>query len=314
MWKIYYKDRIGGQNPDFWGKKLEYLDAGYAKEMGKEDYMTDIFLKYFPKEEKILDGGCGIGQHVLAYRDLGYQIEGLDFSAEAIETIIKFDHNAPCRRGNILQIEAPDSSYECYYSLGVFEHFEEGPLAAIKEAKRILTNKGIFMLNVPYENLFRKIKFNILNFIGKLAGQKYISTNIGLIKKVNKYYKPDKPDKHMKFHEYICNKKEIIDLLTSNGFRIEYSAPCSIIWGLLEIPCMKKIYKLVDNNLRKNSKSFGHGKGLEKIKKRNLLKDIIIYEKRNGAFKSFFLTLIGHIFGNLFLVVCRKDIQGIQSA
>ena len=121
MWKIYYKDRIGGQNPDFWGKKFHDLDVGYAKEMGKEDYMTDIFLKYFPKKGRILDGGCGIGQHVLAYRDFGYQIEGLDFSAQAIETIIKFDNNAPCRKGNILQIETPDSAYECYYSLGVIE-------------------------------------------------------------------------------------------------------------------------------------------------------------------------------------------------
>lgn len=306
MWKIYYKDQIGGQNPDFWGKKLQNLDVGYAKEMGKEDYIADIFLKYFPKEGRILDGGCGIGQHVLAYRDLGYQIEGLDFSAEAIETIIKFDNNVPCSKGDILRIEVPDCSYKCYYSLGVFEHFEEGPFAAIKEANRILSDNGIFMLSVPYENLFRKIKFNALNFIRKLARQSYISTNVGFIKKVNKYCKPDKPDDYMKFHEYVFNKKEIINLLTSNGFKIVYSSPCSIIWGLLDIPYMRKIYKFINDSVQKKSKSVWQNESRKKAKKRNLLKDVIIYEKRKGVFKSFFVTLFGNVFGNLFLVVCRK--------
>ena len=306
MWKIYYKNLIGGQNPDFWGEKLKNLDVGCAKEMGKEDYIKEIFLKYFPKKGKILDAGCGTGQHVLAYRDLGYQIEGLDFSAKAIERIIKFDNNAPCSKGDILQIKAPDRSYECYYSLGVFEHFEEGPFAAIEEARRILRDNGIFMLSIPYENLFRIIKFNILNLIRKLIGQSYISTNVGFIKKVNRYCKPDKLNDHMEFHEYICSKNEIINLLTFNGFRIEYSSPCSIIWGLLEIPYMRGIYRLINNNLQKKSKTARYGEVPEKIRKRNLLKDIVIYEKRNGVFKSFIVKLLGYMFGNLFLVVCRK--------
>lgn len=309
MWKIYYKDQSGGQSPVFWGKKVQDLDVGKAKEMGRQDYITDTFLKYFPRTGKILDGGCGIGQHVLAYRDLGYQMEGLDFSAEAIQRIIDFDRDAPCRRGNILQIDAPDSYYDCYYSLGVFEHFEEGPAAAIKEARRVLKDNGIFILNVPYENFFRKVKFNILNLIGKVSGRSYSETSVGFIKKVKACYKPHGSDSHMRFHEYVCSKKEIIDLLTSNGFRIEYSSPCSIIWGLLEISWLKRFYMLIYSRLKKaNNLSDGNkgNPGIIKTKKRSLLKDIFVYEKKEGAFKRPFITLLGILFGNLFLVVCRK--------
>ncbi|MEK6647676.1 MAG: class I SAM-dependent methyltransferase, partial [Candidatus Firestonebacteria bacterium] len=226
MWKIYYKDRTGGQNPDFWGEKLLDLDVARSKEMGKQDYMTDIFLKYFPKKGKILDGGCGIGQHVLAYKDLGYQIEGLDFSEEAISKIIKFDKNAPCKKGNILKIDVPDSSFDCYYSFGVLEHFEEGPFEALDEARRILKDDGIFMMTVPYENLFRRIKFNILNLIAKLGGKSHFFTNIGFIKKVNGYFQLSGKNSNIRFHEHICNKKEILSALILKGFKVEYMSPC----------------------------------------------------------------------------------------
>lgn len=307
MWKIYYNGLIGGQNPDFWGKKLQDLDVGYAKEMGREDCMTDIFLKYFPKEGKILDGGCGIGQHVLAYRDMGYEIEGIDFSDEAIEKITKFYSKAPCKKGNILKIEAADSSYDCYYSLGVIEHFEEGPQAAIKEARRILKDGGIFMVNVPYENLFRAIKFNILNFMRKLTKQSYIKTCVGFIQKVNTYFTPEKKYCNMEFHEYICNKREILKELESNGFKVIYSTPCSMIWGMLELPFMNKIYKLIYNNLHERDKKPRYTAKTGNQQKRNLAKDIFIFEKRSGIFKNIIVTLFGYMFGNLFLVVCRKD-------
>ena len=258
MWKIYYKDQIGGQNPDFWEKKLQGLDVGYAKEMGKEDYMTDIFLKYFPKEGNILDGGCGTGQHVLVYRDLGYEIEGIDFSDEAIEKIINFDNNAPCKKGNILQIEAPDSSYACYYSLGVFEHFEEGPIAAIKEARRILSDNGVFIISVPYENLFRKIKFNMLNFIGKISRKSYISTNVGFIEKVNTYSKSDKPDSGMEFHEYVYNKKEIVNALISNGFKNRILITMFNNMGFVRAA-------LHEENLRTNSQQLTEGKQINQV-------------------------------------------------
>lgn len=308
MWKIYYKGRVGGQNSDFWGKKLQDLDVGYAKQMGKQDYMSAVFLKYLPRKGRILDAGCGIGQHVLSYRDLGYQIEGIDFSQQAIDLIVKFDATAPCRQGNVLKIDAPDSSYDCYYSLGVFEHFEEGPEAAIEEAKRLLSDNGIFMLTMPYQNTFRKIKFTFLDIIRKLRGESYIITNIGFIKRANQRHKPDKhPDGIMKFHEYIYTRKEIMVLLASKGFKIEYYSPCSIIWGLLELPLMHEIYKYFDVFLKRKNMLSESAQGFERTKKINLLKDILIYEKRDSRLKYFFVDMLAYLFGNLFLVVCRKS-------
>ena len=111
----------------------------------------------------------------------------------------------------------------------------------------------------------------------------------------------------MVFHEYLYNKKEIIEIFGSNGFRIEYCSPCSIIWGLLEVPCMNKIYRLLYGFLQNKDKPpGGHGEGFDKTGNRSLLKDVFIYEKRKGTLKYFFVSLFGYVFGNLFLVVCRK--------
>ena len=42
-------------------------------------------LKYAPLNGKILEAGCGVGQYVIYFKKMGFDIEGIDISNETVE-------------------------------------------------------------------------------------------------------------------------------------------------------------------------------------------------------------------------------------
>jgi SAM-dependent methyltransferase len=55
-----------------------------------------------------------------------------------------------------------DGSVDAVLSLGVVEHVEAGPLDSLRELHRILKPGGLLVLDVPYNNLFRRLVANPL--------------------------------------------------------------------------------------------------------------------------------------------------------
>jgi len=116
----------------------------------------DLLLSYLPKEGKILDAGCGFGKLVIYLKRLGYDIVGIDNNELAISKLKEYDSSLQVELGDILNIHYPDNSFDAYISMGVVEHFEEGPLPALKEAHRVLKPGGLIFVSVPTVNILRK--------------------------------------------------------------------------------------------------------------------------------------------------------------
>jgi SAM-dependent methyltransferase len=60
------------------------------------------------------------------------------------------------RIGDVRNLEFETGSIGCYLSVGVVEHFIDGPGLALKEARRVLHRDGIALISVPYLNPARK--------------------------------------------------------------------------------------------------------------------------------------------------------------
>jgi SAM-dependent methyltransferase len=108
----------------------------------------DLFLAYIPKKGRVVDGGCGFAKWVIYLKRLGYDILGIDNNELAISKLKGYDSSLQVELGDILDIHYPDSSFDAYISMGVVEHFEDGPLPALKEAYRILRRPLRVYLNV----------------------------------------------------------------------------------------------------------------------------------------------------------------------
>lgn len=117
----------------------------------------DLFLAYIPKGSRVIDGGCGFAKWVIYLKRLGYDIVGIDNNELAISKLKSYDSSLQVELGDILDIHYPDSSFDAYVSMGVIEHFEDGPLPALKEAYRVLKPNGLIFVSVPTVNTLRKV-------------------------------------------------------------------------------------------------------------------------------------------------------------
>ncbi len=150
------------------------------KKIDKDEELRPILLKYLPKEGKILEGGCGTGRWVVFLKKKCFDIIGVDFALDTLKRIKHLDESIPVEFGDINKTNFPDNYFSAYISLGVVEHFEEGPFVSIKEAERILKPRGMLLISIPVLNSIRRLTmpieiihnfFRENRFIRKLIGK-----------------------------------------------------------------------------------------------------------------------------------------------
>ena len=115
------------------------------------------FMEYLPKNERILEAGCGLGAWVVYLGDQGYDIEGIDNDAQVIGRLKEWRPSLNMSVGDIRRLPCGTESLGAVISLGVMEHFEEGCDEAMRETWRVLRPGGLFFFTVPLNNLFRKL-------------------------------------------------------------------------------------------------------------------------------------------------------------
>jgi len=169
---------FSGQSIESWTKNWNETNRLLESSRNAEkDHLSGFFKIYFPRPpKKILEGGCGAGKYVIAYRKLGYDIIGVDFSGDTIKRIMQeMGENFPAYEANLLSLPFADGYFDCYFSGGVIEHFEEGPGDVLREARRVLKKGGVLLATVPYINLLRRLSFTLCQ---KKAKQDYMKKKL----------------------------------------------------------------------------------------------------------------------------------------
>lgn len=131
------------------------------KHCSKDKVLLPIFLKYLPKNDKILEAGCGIGSWLVYLNKIGYDIVGVDIVEDCIRICKTQFPEIDIRLGDVRKLDFPDEFFGGYISLGVVEHMIEGPKQTLLEAKRVLKKGGVAIITVPAYNYFLKIYFPI---------------------------------------------------------------------------------------------------------------------------------------------------------
>lgn len=214
---------------DWWGGISPVSEIQMWDFYGGRQWIT----KYAPRYGKVVEAGCGLGRYVFYLRRLGVDIEGIDFSESVIEKLKKIkDEIEPSSlfgKGDVTNLPYLDNSVSGYISLGVIEHFKEGPQKALAEAYRILRPGGIAIITTPnisflvfYRNTVKKVKF----IIKKILGRRII----------------EEP-----FFQYEYTPKVLKKFLQDQGFHVSRSESCDLLYPFCEIGNFK------GQNLKKGS-------------------------------------------------------------
>lgn len=160
-----------------------------------------VFDRYLDRPGmKVLEAGCGMGIFVHALREKGHDVLGLDYMASTVRKVRDYDPDFPIEAGDVQELRFEDGTFDAYVSLGVIEHFEEGPQHALAEAYRVLKPGGLAFVTVPCLTLMRRLVAHPMRelffFFRRLAGKKDY------------------------FWEYRYTRKELRRFLEEAGFRI----------------------------------------------------------------------------------------------
>ncbi len=198
---------------------------------------TSYVLKYMPKNGKILEAGCGSGRYVIYLSRKGFDITGIELGNEIVQAVNRIIPEADIRQGDILHIPFDDNSLHGIISLGVIEHFTEGPHEALQEMYRVLKPNHYAIITVPSFNYIRRTKW--LLGIPPLNSQ-FISWASFAAKKMrrkkmrysNLPYKEKKQVIPEIFFEYYFTQQEFEKELKRAGFEIVESIPWKKLDGI----------------------------------------------------------------------------------
>jgi ubiquinone/menaquinone biosynthesis C-methylase UbiE len=149
---LYTPHDTGSAHRDLW------TDRSVAGELQVLEGRTlvDEFHARLPVHARILEAGCGLGGWVRLLQDVGHDISGIDFEPSTVARVNQDDPTLDVKVGDVTALSYPDDSFDVYISLGVVEHFEDGPDRALAEAYRVIKPGGLAFVTVPFENSFRR--------------------------------------------------------------------------------------------------------------------------------------------------------------
>jgi ubiquinone/menaquinone biosynthesis C-methylase UbiE len=138
--------------------------------------------------ERVLDIGCGLGNHLILLSRLGLNISGLDASPLAIEQARqRLGHACDLRIGLAQDLPYDDNEFDLAVMVHTLE-FLDDPLEAIKEAARV-ARRGIFIgilnsfswscLSNKFRGIFRDSPFNQAKYYNLLQIKYLLSATLG---------------------------------------------------------------------------------------------------------------------------------------
>lgn len=138
-WTENWKAQTGSPDASALARREEYL-------------LMKPFLDRLPRGARILDGGCGLGEWTVFFGNLGFDVVGMDLSADMVAKLKTWLPGQCFVRGDIRQLDFDAASFDAYFSWGTFEHFESGLGACLEEARRVIKPGGWLFLSVPFQN------------------------------------------------------------------------------------------------------------------------------------------------------------------
>lgn len=136
---------------------LLYRDKDYSKDA---NFIAQVLQAYLPRTRSILDLGCGTGAHSYLLAEQGFEVYGIDSSADMIdqanrrlaEGSLDLSNRLAFAQGDLRSLQL-NQSYDAVISIFhvmSYQTTNDDLLAAFASAKRHLNPDGVFIFDFWY--------------------------------------------------------------------------------------------------------------------------------------------------------------------
>jgi len=124
----------------------------------ERDEVTPLVHEHFPSRGSVLECGCGLGRFLRYLTDRGYRTIGIEHAHGTLRAVHAAWPDLPVVAGDAARTPFASASFDALLSLGLVEHWTQGPDAALREHLRVLKPGGIAVITVPLLNPVRQWK------------------------------------------------------------------------------------------------------------------------------------------------------------
>ncbi len=200
--------------------------------------VTGLINAYLMKEGPVLESGCGAGRYVRYLSDRGWDISGLEYSADTVEMVRRKWPDLKIIQGDVARSPFPDDHFAGLISLGVVEHFPEGLQTPLADMYRILRPGGRALITVPCMSGLRRIKdlfwwYEARDAVRPIAKRILRGTPVDLtINRLRKDYLYPVNPACGQFHEYRLTPAAFLSEIQAAGFRLVKHLPIGHVDGM----------------------------------------------------------------------------------
>lgn len=113
------------------------------------DLLLSESIESLPSGSKVLDVGCGTGEHVALWRNHGFDVTGIEPSAKMRAFARTRNPDIPILDGSILELPFGDESFDFVQSIEVLRYLHRSDIErAYCEMLRVLKPKGIMFFTM----------------------------------------------------------------------------------------------------------------------------------------------------------------------
>jgi SAM-dependent methyltransferase len=287
MLKMFHDARHGG-DPDFWDDTWDDGQLDDAIRFCEVDPLRPLFERYVPAGTRLLEGGCGRGQYVAYYREKGVRVTGLDFAADAIRRLKRRCPKAPLCLGDVAELPFKEGSFDAYYSGGVVEHFESGPLPALVEAHRVLRPGGVLLVSVPYVSPLRRLSA-LWRHDRRFVHEPRVEQKSGA----------------RSFWQYAFSVDEFSRVLRDAGFTLRCTFPYAVLFGLYDLPLLPRLIDRTSQR-RPTVPEVEATRHVRPASRAPLLKRLLVSEDRTVTGFGTLVEVAGRLCANMMMYVCTR--------
>lgn len=199
------------------------------------DDVTPLIREYVPPGSRVLECGCGLGRFVRYLSDRGYRALGFEWLHETLRAVHGVWPDLELVSGDAARSPFPAESFDALLSLGLVEHWPEGPAAPLREHYRVLKPFGIAIVTVPLLSGVRRIKrrlwFDEMAHLPRAVARRLVR---GTLIKVNRLSRTPYAvfPTYGPFYEYRMSQDEFLVAVRAAGFEILAHRPTALMDGV----------------------------------------------------------------------------------
>lgn len=287
---MFQKSTHSGSSVELWEENWQAAKFNQVLQFCRIDPLRPLFAKYSKAGDRMLEGGCGLGQYVTFHTIRGVKVVGLDFALRALQRLNQRVPNLPLCGGDVSEMPFADQSFDLYYSGGVVEHFEDGAEKSLREACRVLKKDGVLLISVPYFSPLRRLLFPF-----KRKFWRHVKKS-----------QSEKTESGLNFFQYAYKTSEFEKMLNEAGLEVVKKQGYAVIWGLSELMGEQSETQAPENNPPASDEKVVIPNYEEQVHS-SLLKRLIVSEDDTVPILGLGVRFMRWFGSNMMMYVCKRN-------